>query len=145
MMTTPDQNEIALVQASFAKVVPVGEQVAQRFYARLFELAPEVKPLFKNDLHAQGRKLMTTLALITGTLRCIDTVLPAIKLLAVNHVKYGVRPAHYRVVGEALLWTLEQALGPDEFSPETKAAWASTYALLSDTMIAAAYGEQAAA
>ncbi len=143
-MTAPNPQQVALVQDSFAKVVPIGEKVAQLFYARLFEIAPDVRPFFKNDMQAQGRKLMTTLALITGALRSIDTVLPAIKLMAVNHVKYGVRPVHYRVVGEALMWTLEQGLGKD-FTPATRAAWEATYALLSETMIAAAYGAEAAA
>lgn len=143
-MTAPTPHQIALVQGSFEKVVPVGERVALLFYSRLFEIAPDVQPLFKNDMQAQGRKLMTTLALIAGALRNLDTVLPAIKLMAVNHVKYGVLPGHYRSVGEALLWALEQGLGSN-YTPDVAAAWGATYALLSETMITAAYGTQAAA
>ena len=57
---TPEQ--IALVQQSFAKVAPISEQAAALFYGRLFEIAPEVKPLFRGDMKEQGRKLMATLA-----------------------------------------------------------------------------------
>ena len=44
---TPDQ--IDLVQSSFAKVVPIADAAAELFYGRLFEIAPEVKPLFRGS------------------------------------------------------------------------------------------------
>ena len=71
-------------------------------------------------------------------------ILPAVKMLAVKHVSYGVVPAHYAKAGEALIWTLEQGLGPD-FTPKTKAAWLATYEALAGIMIAEAYGERQAA
>jgi hemoglobin-like flavoprotein len=40
-------------------------------------------------------------------------------------------------VGAALLWTLEQGLGSG-WTPEVKAAWSDTYALLADVMRRAA-------
>jgi hemoglobin-like flavoprotein len=139
---TPDQ--IDLVQSSFAKVVPIADAAAGLFYGRLFEIAPEVKPLFRNDMREQGRKLMTTLGVVVGSLKNLDAVLPAAKALAVKHVGYGVTAAHYEPVGTALIWTLEKGLGED-FTLETKNAWISTYAALSGVMIAEAYGKEAAA
>ena len=41
---TPDQ--ITLIQDSFSKVAPISDAAAEIFYARLFEIAPEVKPYF---------------------------------------------------------------------------------------------------
>ncbi|WP_454916578.1 globin family protein [Xanthobacter sediminis] len=133
---TPDQ--IELVRASFAKVAPIKDTAAGLFYGRLFETAPQVKPLFKGDMGEQGRKLMATLAVVVNGLKDLDAILPAVKALAVKHVDYGVRPEHYALVGAALIWTLEQGLG-DDFTPETRAAWLSAYTILSDTMIAAAH------
>ena len=49
---TPSQ--IDLVQSSLAKVVPIAETAASLFYGRLFEVAPEVKPLFRGDMKEQG-------------------------------------------------------------------------------------------
>ncbi|WP_414899510.1 globin family protein [Rhizobium cremeum] len=128
--------DIDLVQSSFAKVVPIREAAAELFYGRLFEIAPEVKPLFKGEMKEQGRKLMTTLGVVVNGLRDLQSIVPAAVALAVKHNDYGVKPAHYEVVGDALLWTLEQGLGPD-FTPETKAAWTSAYGTLSGVMIAA--------
>jgi hemoglobin-like flavoprotein len=52
-----------LVQESFSAVEPIAETAAALFYARLFELDPELRPLFKQDLHGQGKKLMHMLGL----------------------------------------------------------------------------------
>ncbi|MFG1339830.1 globin family protein [Xanthobacter autotrophicus] len=132
---TPTQ--IDLVQASFAKVAPIADTAAGLFYGRLFEIAPEVKPLFKGDMTTQGQKLMATLGVVVAGLKDLPRIVPAAQNLARKHVGYGVKPEHYAPVGAALLWTLEQGLGED-FTPEVKTAWADAYGLLSSVMIAAA-------
>ena len=130
--------QIALVQSSFEKVAPIASDAAALFYRRLFETAPEVRPLFKNDIDEQGRKLMATLGVVVRNLDQLDAILPAAAALARRHVDYGVRPEHYAPVGAALLWTLEQGLGA-QFTPDVAEAWAAAYATLSAAMIEAAY------
>jgi hemoglobin-like flavoprotein len=139
---TPAQVE--LIQHSFAKVVPISEQAAALFYGRLFEIAPEVKPLFSGDMREQGRKLMGTLAVVVNGLSNLDAILPAASALAKRHVGYGVTPGDYTTVGEALLWTLERGLG-SAWTQELAIAWSTAYATLSQFMIGEAYGRQAAA
>ena len=139
---TPAQ--VKLVQDSFAKVAPISEQAASLFYGHLFEIAPEVKPLFKGDMAEQGRKLMATLAAVVNGLANLDTVLPAASALARRHTDYGVKPGHYAPVGEALLWTLERGLGAG-WTQDVAAAWAAAYATLSQFMIGEAYGRPVAA
>jgi nitric oxide dioxygenase len=129
---TPDN--IQRVQASFAQVAPIAEQAASLFYARLFELAPEVRPLFRGDMAEQGRKLMAMLATVVGGLSRLDTLVPVARALAQRHVAYGARPEHYAVVGTALLDTLSKGLG-DDFTPEVRAAWVEAYGLLSGAML----------
>jgi len=129
---TPDQ--IKLVQDSFAKVAPISDKAAELFYGRLFKIAPRVRALFPEDMPEQRRKLMATLAVVVGGLGNLDTILPAASALARRHVDYGAEPAHYPVVGEALLWTLELGLGP-AWTPDVAAAWTAAYALLSEFMI----------
>jgi nitric oxide dioxygenase len=139
---TPHQ--VDLVQSSFAKVAPIADAAAAMFYGRLFEIAPEVKPLFHGDMAEQRRKLMTTLGVVVNGLENLDAVLPAARALAVKHVAYGVKAAHYAPVGEALIWTLDRGLGAD-FTSEVRSAWLAAYGALSGVMIAEAYGEQDAA
>jgi hemoglobin-like flavoprotein len=139
---TPSQVE--MVQQSFSKVAPIAEQAAALFYGRLFEIAPQTKPLFRGDMKEQGKKLMGTLAVVVGGLTRLETILPAASALAKKHVGYGVKAADYTPVGAALLWTLEKGLGP-EWTPELATAWTTAYTTLSGYMISEAYGADAAA
>jgi nitric oxide dioxygenase len=131
---TPQQ--IALVQQSFAKVLPIREQAAALFYDRLFAIDPSTRPLFRNDMKSQGAKLMAAIAVVVKSLDRVDTMLDDLRTMARRHDRYGVQEGHYASVGTALLWTLEQGLGAD-FTAEVRAAWAAAYRLLSEAMIEA--------
>jgi nitric oxide dioxygenase len=113
------------------------------FYGRLFEIAPQVRAMFPADMSDQRRKLMMTLMTVVNGLSDLDTILPAASALAKRHVSYGAAAAHYPVVGDALLWTLENGLG-EAWTPPVAAAWRAAYATLSGFMISEAYGQQAA-
>src|SRR4051794_32144772 len=132
---TPQQ--VAIVQGSFKKVVPIAAIAADLFYERLFAIAPEIRPLFPADLCEQKKKLIAMLATTVANLDKIEQMLPIIQDLGRRHVNYGVTAGHYELVGEALLWTLEQGLG-DDFTPSVKAAWQEAYAVLSGVMKSAA-------
>jgi hemoglobin-like flavoprotein len=137
---TPEQ--VKLVQDSFAKVAPISEKAAELFYGRLFEIAPQVRAMFPDDMTEQRKKLMATLAIVVNGLNNLETILPAASALAKRHVSYGAEAGHYPVVGQALLWTLEQGLGPS-WTPDVAAAWTGAYTTLSGYMISEAYEEAA--
>ncbi len=128
---TPEQ--ITLVKTSFEKVAPIADKAAALFYDRLFEIEPSVKPLFKEDIEVQGRKLMAAIGAAVKGLDNLDSIVPFLQKLGRGHVKYGVKDEHYDVVGAALLWTLEQGLG-DDFTDEVKEAWTTAYTLIATTM-----------
>lgn len=130
-------SEIALIRDSFRKVAPIADQAAALFYARLFELDPALRALFRGDMADQGKKLMQMIGMAVAGLERLDQLVPAVRALGLRHAEYRVRDEHYETVGEALLWTLERGLGP-EFTPATKAAWAQVYMLLAETMKAGA-------
>jgi nitric oxide dioxygenase len=131
--------QIALIQDSFAKVVPIKDAAAEMFYADLFETAPEVKPYFANaDMSKQGAKLMATLGVVVNGLRDLDKIVPVAQKLAVDHVQYGVKAEDYDKVGASLLRTLEKGLD-EAWTADVKAAWVTAYTTLSDVMKDAAY------
>jgi len=135
----------ALVKSTWAMVVPIADVAATLFYDRLFALDASLRPLFgKTDMAEQRRKLMQALAAVVNGLDNLEPLIPVLETLGRNHVRYGVIDQHYDTVGAALLWTLEQGLGPDEFTPEVRDAWSTAYALLSGAMIEAAREEMAA-
>ncbi|MDI1284397.1 MAG: globin family protein [Reyranella sp.] len=132
---TPHQ--IKLVQTSFAQVAPIAATAADLFYGRLFEIAPEVRSMFPDDLSGQKKKLMAMLGTVVAGLSHVDTLLPAVQALGKRHAGYGVSAEQYAPVGAALLWTLEKGLGA-AFTAEVEEAWSSAYTMLAGAMIDAA-------
>lgn len=138
-----DAQSIAMVQASYEKVVPIADVAADLFYTRLFELDPSLRAMFKADMSEQKKRLMQMLTVAVRGLGRLDEIVPAVQALGRRHAGYHVKPEHYATVGAALLWTLEQGLGAD-FTPELKAAWTEVYTVLANTMIAAQRDAQTA-
>ena len=131
-------DDVEHVRSSFDRVWSESRRLSDVFYARLFETAPELRPLFRGDLDEQKQKFLGTLAVVVGSLENADVLMPAAATLARQHVGYGVAAEHYPVVGEALLCSLEHCLGP-AWSPATAAAWRRAYGAVTDHMILSAY------
>jgi nitric oxide dioxygenase len=139
---TPEQ--VQIIRLTFSQAMSSKDKVGRMFYDRLFEIAPETRPMFKGDIDAQSRKLMDTLALAIGMLRDMPTLVATLQALAKRHVAYGVRDEHYDTVGAALLWTLEKGLG-SAFTPEARTAWATLYGAVAKIMRDAVKPEAAVA
>ena len=123
---TPRQ--IDLLKDSFALIVPRRAEVSELFYARLFELAPQVRPMFKADL--EGATLMQVLTDVVRSLGNLARVQELVDELARRHVRYGVRSAHSASVARALILAFRETLG-ETFTIEVEEAWVDTYTLLS--------------
>ena len=115
-----------LVQITFARLAVMPEVAGALFYERLFTTNPNFRPLFKNDMRVQVGRLMTMLTMVVYNLHQPGELLPTIRDLAVRHVKYGVKLTDYDALRQALLWTLEQALGED-FTATVREAWTVCY------------------
>jgi hemoglobin-like flavoprotein len=135
----PSPADIARVHATFDRLWPTADDTAERFYAFLFEIAPQVRALFHGDPTEQRRKFMSTLAVLVGSLDDKDKLFSVARTLAEQHVHYGVEASHYPAVGTALMRALESRLG-SEWNEETAAAWLRVYQSLSRHMIEQAYG-----
>jgi len=108
--------------------------VGDVFYSKLFFDMPYLEKLFHTPKEEQSRKLIEMLSVIVGRLDNLEELTEEIKQLAIRHVQYGVKEQHYKAVGTALLWTLQQGLGRD-WNEEIKEAWASCFHTLSTAMI----------
>ena len=133
-MTT---QQIQLIKQSWASVASLDTlTVGTLFYDKLFSIAPEVRPLFRSPVSDQSRKLLSMIGYVINKLERLDEIAHEIGGLAKRHVHYGVKNEHYAVVGEALLWTLQQGLG-QQWNDEMEAAWSNCYRTLSGAMILA--------
>jgi hemoglobin-like flavoprotein len=115
---------------------------AQLFYPRLFELAPETRPLFGDDIVTQTEKVLFAFGAVVAQIQNVEACRQMTADLALRHLAYGVERAHYDSVGHAVMSVLAEVLGEKRFTPEMEAAWETAYAEIAAAMIAAAYGPQ---
>ena len=129
------EEQVRLVKKTWRMIRDINpEIVGDLFYSKLFSDKPSLRGMFPKQMSMQYNKLMDMLSTIIAKLERLDELTNDIAEMARRHVNYGVRPAHYKIVGGALLWTLEHGLGKD-WTPEVKEAWVKCYSTISDTMI----------
>lgn len=121
--------QIELIERSYRLVSLRLLATGERFYQILFERYPQVQSLFKADSRTQSMKLMQTIGFAVSQLHSPDMLAPVLQALGSRHIGYGVQAEHYNYVGEALIATLAEMLGP-QFDEETREAWTTLYGLL---------------
>ena len=126
--------QVELVQSSFQHVLPIADVAGLLFYERIFTMAPEARALFGDDIALQASRTMAAVKTAVDGLDDVDQIAPFLVRLGARHVRYGVQPEHFDLVGGALLWTLEQGLG-DAFTPEVHDAWAAAFGLIARAML----------
>lgn len=136
--------DIDALETSFDLVAPRGEELVEIFYARLFDVAPAVIPLFAStDIKRQQAMLLAALVLLRKSLRDLDAVVPTLRQLGARHVGYGARPEHYPVVGDVLIAAMAEVAG-DAWGPRFAQAWGEAFAVVAGVMLEGA-GERIAA
>ena len=129
---TPEQ--VDLVRHSFDAMWPVRRKLADIFYARFFELAPDAKRLFPSDMERQHLKLMDSIAAIVGALDKRDLFQSIISHTGRQHAQFGARATHFVAFGDALIWGLETQFGA-AFTPQLKEAWIALYRDVASEML----------
>jgi hemoglobin-like flavoprotein len=132
---TPEQ--VDLIRKSFDALWPVRRTLADVFYSRFFELAPDARALFPQDIARQQLKFMDMIAAIVGALDKREMFQSIISYSGRQHAQFGVKRAHFVAFGDALIWGLEQQFGA-AFTPELKQAWITLYDAVQREMIRAA-------
>lgn len=124
----------ALVEESFEHIKENKEIFITSFYSNLFDLAPEVKPLFSNvDKIKQGEKLYNSLLLLVENLKNPELLSDVLSSLGKDHISYGTQLQHYPVVGECLIQTFKSIL-KENWDKETESAWLETYNVVVNLM-----------
>ena len=123
-----------LVRKSFAAVERQADVAALVFYRRLFELDPNLRPLFKSDIQEQAKKLMEMLAVALNLLERPAELAGELEDLGAKHVGYGTRPEHYDTVRQALVDMFSEVMG-DGFTLEMRQAWGELYDFIEAAML----------
>lgn len=129
--------QAVLVQESFRVLEPQVETLIERTFRRLFTQAPHLRPLFGADIALLRAKYATMLSVLVEGLDDYGRVEPIVLNLGRRHAGYGAQREHFALMGELLLGEIQKALGA-QATQETQEAWAAAYALIAESMTAAA-------
>jgi hemoglobin-like flavoprotein len=125
-----DSTTIRHLQESVA-LLPTGDLApVNEFYRHLFELAPEVRPMFTREMDQQAKKFADMLTWVIAHLEHPHELCQELRALGARHSGYGVKIDQYAPVGSALIWMFQHTLG-DRFTPEMEEAWLEFYAFAS--------------
>ncbi len=133
------EHQIRLVHASLPRLREKLQPASMTFYENLFAIAPDLRPMFREDLAGQGMKFLSTLNTIAEMLGGDPSLQTEIDDLARAHSGLGVRPEHFAPMGAALMVTLGETLGA-EFTEDLRAAWRAAYEDIAARMSAAGSG-----
>ncbi len=120
-------HEARIVLDSFARMLSRERDLVSGVYSRLFAADPTARELFPEDLTAQKAKLAHALKLAIEGLQEPDRIVDMLRELGRRHGGYGVTPAHFESLGQALHATvreLDQASWNDELSTACRQAYA---------------------
>ncbi len=129
-------DDVQRVQSLFRQLKQDMHCFAASFYARLFELAPQVRFLFSDNFALQQAKFSQTLRLVVGGLEDKERIIPILQALGRKHRHYNVKAAHFELVNEALVWSFRQNLGA-AFDEATERSWKKAYQLIATCMLEA--------
>lgn len=126
--------DAGLLRSSFDLIAPDKDQFAEAFYQRLFEKYPGTRQFFVNtDMPKQARTLATTLAIVVAGVEKGEDLTPTLQTLGARHKTYGVLPVHYPIVGEILIETFQNTLGP-QWTPAFQDAWIQAFTIIAQVM-----------
>lgn len=124
-----------VLEDSFALLQERETEFTTYFYSTLFSDYPQVKPLFKSThMEEQAKKLFASLVLTIDNLSKPDVLTGALKGLGTRHVRYGVLPEHYPMVGGTLIKAMATTL-KEKWTPDFESAWRDAYAAITEIML----------
>ncbi|MDH5409462.1 MAG: globin domain-containing protein [Gammaproteobacteria bacterium] len=133
--STRTSSESDLIEKNFAELAPHANDLVARFYDRLFERYPAVKPLFKDSqISEQQKKLVSALKLVVENLRRPTKLERVLKELGKKHQNYGAIDVHYDAVAKTLLDVLKEFSGKN-WSGELYTAWFNALQSIKDIML----------
>lgn len=136
-----DQHRIELIRGSSSQVPWQSASLIGNFHIHLFNIDSSVQTVYAQSRFNPVREMLGFFGVAAEMLIDPDSLNNLLNQIGRRHVGYGALRSHYGAIGEALVMTLEGALGAT-FTPETREAWLEFYALLSQRMIAAEFRDE---
>lgn len=128
---------MAIVKSTAHVLKEQGEILTRHFYKRMFSHNPEVISFF-NSAHqmsgTQQKALAEAICAYAANIDNLEVLNNAVELIAQKHSSLQIKPEHYPIVGENLLFSIREVLG-EAASDEVIKAWSEAYEFLADILI----------
>ena len=128
------EKSINTIKSSASLITQNDRLITTRMYEILFDAHPELKALFANAPEDQYMKLADALSMYAVNIEKLNVLEPALLMIAQAHVREGVLPKHYPLVGSALMEAMEGVL-KEEATIELIDAWREAYIHIGDILI----------
>ncbi len=126
---------VQALRSSFDLVAPRADELAERFYDRLFDDYPELEPLFVGtNFDEQRQKLIQSIALIVKSLEDPEALTRYLHQLGVGHDEKGVTENDYEPVANSLLATLAE-IADEHWNQELEDAWTEALETVASIML----------
>jgi len=127
--------DASLLRESFDLIALSKEEFVVAFYQRMFEKYPETQQFFTStDMSKQVKALAGVLAVVVTSVEQGEDLTPILRALGERHKSYGVEARHYPIVGEILIETFQNVLGP-QWTPAFEATWTQAFIVITQTML----------
>ncbi|MDL9936766.1 globin domain-containing protein [Gordonia sp. ABSL1-1] len=124
-----------LLETSLALVDLPDDGLTVRFYDKLFELHPEVAPMFGRDTRQQASMLRTAVISVLDHLDDAAWLTSTLGSLGRRHADWGVTEPMYGIVAEVLVATMAE-IGADAWTDEMSEAWTQALTAVAGLMLA---------
>lgn len=132
-----NQKEIDIIRGCVPVLRQRGVELTTNFYRLMFTNNPEVKHFFSEDRQKSGlqaKALAMSLLAAAQNIDNLSAILPTIIQIGKAHVKVGIKPEHYPIVGSNLLLALKETLKEDA-TDELIDTWAKAYDVIAEVFI----------
>ncbi len=138
------QKDIALVQESWARVLPAADAAMDQFYRRLFELDPDLERHFSGtDMDVQKSRLASAIDFVVSHLDQPEALDRPLQELGARHAVYAVDARDFQSVGKALLATLASGLA-DHWTDAHQDAWTAVWEIIVAQVMVGFHAQRAA-
>lgn len=128
---------ISIVKSTVPVLETHGLKITNRFYKNLFNEHPELFNVFNQTNQKGGRQPAALANAVYAAAKYIDnleTIVPAVMVIAHKHRSLGIVPEQYPIVGKNLLRAIKEELG-DAATDDILEAWGQAYGVIADVFI----------
>ncbi|MBO1216765.1 nitric oxide dioxygenase [Staphylococcus nepalensis] len=131
------QEEVQIIRETVPLLKDKGQTITSTFYKRLFEQHPELKNVFNQTNQKRGLQssaLAMAVLAAAENIEDLSPIVPAIMPVVYKHCALQVKAEHYPIVGENLIWAIQQETGLNEDDPIIQ-TWIKAYGAIADAFI----------